>query len=64
LDIGNWVLDIGHLFFSLLPALLKEYHATSKGSTDPVEIGFKRRISNNQPGMSNVQLRKRFALLV
>jgi hypothetical protein len=29
-----------------------------------VEIGFKGRISNNQQGMSNVQLRKRFALLV
>jgi hypothetical protein len=29
-----------------------------------VEIGFKKRISNNQQGMSNIQLRKRFALLV
>jgi hypothetical protein len=29
-----------------------------------VEIGFKRRISNNQQRMSNVQLMKRFALLV
>jgi hypothetical protein len=61
---GHWKLGTGHLFFSRPPAFLKEHHPTSKGSTDPEEIGFKRRISNDQQGMSNVQLRKRFALLV